>query len=111
MCILWLKTGIGIPENMLEVIFDKFMQADMSVSRKYGGTGLGLAISKSLAEIMGGSITVKSKVRKGSEFTLHLSLERAEDFSHVPYPKLIVLKRVKGRRCSRLAASCFCRGL
>jgi|GEM_PF-2567658 len=53
-------TGIGIPENKIFDIFGKFIQADPSITRRYGGTGLGLAISKSLAEQMGGSITVTS---------------------------------------------------
>jgi len=72
-------TGIGIASNKLEGIFEKFTQGDTSITRKYGGTGLGLAISKNLAEIMGGSITIKSQLGKGSEFTLHLPLELASD--------------------------------
>jgi PAS domain S-box-containing protein len=72
-------TGIGIPSNKLETIFDKFIQADTSTTRKYGGTGLGLAISKNLAEIMDGGITVKSHVGEGTEFTLHLPLQMADD--------------------------------
>lgn len=67
-------TGIGIPENKISDIFGKFIQADPTITRRYGGTGLGLAISKSLAEQMGGSITVTSKVGTGSVFVLHLSL-------------------------------------
>ncbi len=67
-------SGIGIPQDKINHIFGKFMQADTSITRKYGGTGLGLAICKSLAEMMGGSISVTSVVGSGSTFTLHLSL-------------------------------------
>jgi PAS domain S-box-containing protein len=61
-------TGIGIPEEKLTMVFDKFTQADTSTTRKYGGTGLGLPISTRLVELMGGNIRVESKENEGSTF-------------------------------------------
>ncbi len=65
-------SGIGIPEHAIELIFDKFRQADSSVSRRYGGSGLGLSISRNLATMMGGTIKVTSEQEKGSTFSLIL---------------------------------------
>jgi len=61
-------TGIGIPEEKQKKIFDRFIQIDSELNRKFGGTGLGLAISKNLAELLGGKIWVESEHEKGSAF-------------------------------------------
>jgi PAS domain S-box-containing protein len=65
-------TGIGIPENRIEHIFENFQQASSDTARLYGGTGLGLAIAKQLVETQGGTITVKSKLGEGSTFSFIL---------------------------------------
>ena len=67
-------TGIGIPPEQRNLIFEAFEQGDGSISRKYGGTGLGLAISKELAQLLGGQIIVNSELNVGSEFILRIPL-------------------------------------
>ncbi len=76
-------TGIGIDPKHFEMIFERFKQADSSVSRKYGGTGLGLPISLRLARLMGGNITVESTIGKGSTFTLIIPIEQEEEIAEL----------------------------
>jgi len=70
-------TGIGIDESQSHTIFNAFSQADSSTSREFGGTGLGLAIAKELAELMHGSLTLKSQLHTGSCFTLEIQCQTA----------------------------------
>ncbi|MBX3615890.1 response regulator [Nitrosomonas sp.] len=71
-------TGIGIPPEHHEKIFQHFSQADGSTTRQFGGTGLGLTICKRLLELMGGSIQVESSLGQGSKFWIHLRLEKSK---------------------------------
>ncbi len=72
-------TGIGIPEDKLDHIFDRFYQVDMSTTRRYGGTGLGLSIVKEMVELLEGDIKVESKIGKGTTFTIRLPYLPAEE--------------------------------
>lgn len=72
-------TGIGISSEKIAMVFESFTQADAVTTRKYGGTGLGLTIAKNLAEMMGGSLTVKSEPGKGCTFILELVLKVVPD--------------------------------
>lgn len=82
-------TGVGIPEERLEAIFDVFEQADNSVSRQHGGSGLGLSITRQLTRMMGGDVSVVSRVDEGSTFTARMVVASAlpavaEDSSELP---------------------------
>ncbi|XP_057959650.1 histidine kinase 5 [Malania oleifera] len=84
---VWLRcdvydTGIGIPENALPTLFKKYMQVSADHARKYGGTGLGLAICKQLVELMGGHLTVSSRVHCGSTFTFVLPYKVSPTYDH-----------------------------
>lgn len=74
-----LDTGIGIPEEKMETVFDSFSQGSIEINRKYGGTGLGLTIVKKLIDILGGKIKLESKVGKGSSFSFDLSFKIGTD--------------------------------
>lgn len=72
-------TGIGIPEEMHEKVFESYSQAAIDTTRRYGGTGLGLAICKKLVELMGSKITLKSRPGEGSSFSFTLEYELGEE--------------------------------
>lgn len=74
-----IDTGIGIPENKIEDIFEQFKQADSTIAKKYGGTGLGLTICKHLVELQNGTISVQSDVGAGSHFTIMIPYKKTDE--------------------------------
>ena len=74
-----IDTGIGIPKDKMESIFESFNQASNETTRKFGGTGLGLTITRKLIELQGGKITVESVVSEGSEFSFFLQYKKISD--------------------------------
>jgi len=79
-------TGIGIAEDQFESVFDAFTQVDSSSTRRHGGSGLGLAIVKQLADLMGGSVGVDSRVEEGSTFWLELAMKIGAHADPAPAP-------------------------
>ncbi len=89
-------TGIGMRQEAVERLFSVFMQADQSSSRRYGGTGLGLAISRQLTELMGGSISARSRIGEGSVFRVELPLQHGDSAAVAAAPGF--LGSLAGRR-------------
>jgi PAS domain S-box-containing protein len=91
-------TGIGIPAAQQDAIFSNFVQADSTISRKYGGSGLGLAIVKRLVELMNGRVIVESRPHEGSTFSFTIALELQPRDSDARPPASTGIARLDGKR-------------
>jgi|GEM_PF-1118139 len=92
-------TGIGIPKAKLKNLFNQYVQADESISRKFGGSGLGLSISKKIIEQQGGTISVESKPEEGTVFTFEIPYEKSK--AEIQDTDILKPDRVSGYRFSR----------
>jgi len=91
-------TGIGVPSEMQPRIFDRFVQVDSSPTRRHGGTGLGLSISQTIVQLMGGSISLESKLGKGSDFVVRIP------YQLIKQPIALIGGEVEKSFCSKIGA-------
>jgi PAS domain S-box-containing protein len=115
LCISVKDTGIGIPPDRIERLFQPFTQADSSTTRNYGGTGLGLVISRKLAELMGGTAWVESEAGKGSTFYFTLKARLAEEVlrpveagAELKYRKLLLYENNEISEAALLYQANYC---
>lgn len=97
-------TGIGIPENKIEEVFDRFVQASESTTRKFGGTGLGLSIVKSLVHLLEGNLLLESTLNVGSKFTIEFPFTVLKDYDHEVLPAQESFSHMQPANLNLLAA-------
>ncbi len=91
-------TGIGIPKDKLESVFESFSQGSIEINRKYGGTGLGLTIVKNLVEVLGGKITLESEVEKGTVFSFDLKFNIAKENTKIEKETILETTPLIGKK-------------